>query len=32
LAVGRRTADRMSPGADSVDHGALLYDDRGLLA
>ncbi|WP_123026634.1 type II toxin-antitoxin system VapB family antitoxin [Mycolicibacterium stellerae] len=30
LAIGRRTADRMSPEVNRVDHGALLYDDRGL--
>jgi antitoxin VapB len=30
LAIGRRTADRMSPDAKRLDHGALLYDGRGL--
>jgi antitoxin VapB len=30
LAIGRRTAARMSPEAKRLDHGALLYDDRGL--
>ncbi|OBK86336.1 type II toxin-antitoxin system VapB family antitoxin [Mycolicibacter sinensis] len=32
LAIGRRTAVRMSPEAKRVDHGALLYDERGLPA
>ena len=32
LAIGRKTADRMSPEAKALDHGALLYDDRGLPA
>ena len=32
LAIGRKTADRMSPEAERLDHGALLYDDRGLPA
>jgi antitoxin VapB len=30
LAIGRRTADRMSHQAKRLDHGALLYNDRGL--
>ncbi|HEX7321994.1 MAG TPA: type II toxin-antitoxin system VapB family antitoxin [Mycobacterium sp.] len=30
LAIGRRTADRMSPQIKSLDHAALLYDERGL--
>ena len=30
LAIGRRTADRMSPEGKRLDHAALLYDDRGL--
>ncbi|OBG19419.1 antitoxin [Mycolicibacterium celeriflavum] len=30
LVIGRRSASRMSAKAKSVDHGALLYDDRGL--
>lgn len=30
LAIGRKTADRMTPNAKRLDHGALLYDDRGL--
>lgn len=32
LAIGRRTAARMSPEAKRLDHGALLYDERGLPA
>ena len=32
LAIGRKTADRMSPEDERLDHGALLYDDRGLPA
>jgi antitoxin VapB len=27
VAIGRKTAGRMSPEAKKVDHGALLYDD-----
>jgi antitoxin VapB len=30
LAIGHRTADRMSPEGKRIDHGALLYDDRGV--
>ena len=30
LAIGQRTADRMSPEGKRIDHGALLYDDRAL--
>ena len=30
MAIGRRTADRMSTEAKDLDHGVLLYDDRGL--
>jgi len=30
LAIGNKTASRMSAGARALDHGALLYDDRGL--
>jgi antitoxin VapB len=30
LAIGRKTADRMTPEFRRLDHGALLYDDRGL--
>ncbi|MDT5287530.1 MAG: hypothetical protein QOF88_2419 [Mycobacterium sp.] len=32
LAIGRKSAGRMSPEAKALDHGALLYDDRGLPA
>ena len=28
LAIGRRTAARMSPETKRLDHGTLLYDDR----
>jgi antitoxin VapB len=30
LAIGRKTANRMRPEVKRLDHGALLYDDRGL--
>lgn len=30
LVIGSRSASRMSAKARKVDHGALLYDDRGL--
>jgi len=30
LGIGHKTADRMSPEGKRIDHGALLYDDRGL--
>lgn len=30
LAIGHKSASRMSPDAKRLDHGALLYDDRGL--
>jgi antitoxin VapB len=30
LAIGDRTARRMSADAKALDHDALLYDDRGL--
>lgn len=30
LAIGRKTANLMAPEAKRLDHGALLYDDRGL--
>ena len=30
LAIGHKTASRMSADAEVLDHGALLYDDRGL--
>ncbi|HYB38783.1 MAG TPA: type II toxin-antitoxin system VapB family antitoxin [Mycobacterium sp.] len=32
LAIGRKTARRMSPEAKRLDHAALLYDERGLPA
>lgn len=32
LAVGRKTASRMSPEAKRLDHADLLYDERGLPA
>ena len=32
LAIGHKTASRMSPETKRLDHGALLYDDRGLPA
>lgn len=30
LAIGHRSARRMSTDASALDHGALLYDDMGL--
>ena len=30
LAIGRKSASRMSADAKTLDHGALLYDERGL--
>jgi antitoxin VapB len=30
LAIGHKTASRMSAEGRRLDHGALLYDDRGL--
>ena len=30
LAIGHKTASRMSAEGERLDHGALLYDDRGL--
>jgi antitoxin VapB len=30
LAIGHKTASRMSADATALDHDALLYDDRGL--
>jgi antitoxin VapB len=30
LTIGRRSASRLRTRDDIVDHGALLYDDRGL--
>lgn len=32
LAIGHRTASRMSSKAKQLDHAALLYDERGLPA
>ncbi len=32
LAIGHQTASRMSPETKRLDHGELLYDDRGLPA
>ena len=32
LAIGHKTASRMSPETKQLDHGELLYDDRGLPA
>lgn len=30
LAIGRRCAQRLGPGPSAVDHGSVLYDERGL--
>lgn len=30
LAIGRRCAESLEPGPSAVEHGDLLYDDRGL--
>ena len=30
LAIGRRCAESLGPGPAAVEHGDLLYDDRGL--
>ena len=30
LAIGRRCAKSLGPGPSAVEHGDLLYDDRGL--
>ena len=30
LAIGRRCAESLEPGQSAVEHGDLLYDDRGL--
>jgi antitoxin VapB len=30
VAIGHKGASRMSAEAKALDHGALLYDDRGL--
>ena len=32
LAIGHKTASRLSPEAKRLDHAALLYDERGLPA
>jgi antitoxin VapB len=32
LAIGHKTASRMSPESKRLDHAALLYDERGLPA
>jgi antitoxin VapB len=32
LAIGQKTASRMSPEAKGLDHAELLYDERGLPA
>jgi antitoxin VapB len=32
LAIGHKTASRMSPEAKRLDHAELLYDERGLPA
>jgi antitoxin VapB len=32
LAIGHKTASRMNPETKRLDHGALLYDERGLPA
>ena len=30
LAIGRRCSDALQPGPSAIEHGDLLYDDRGL--
>ena len=30
LAIGRRCAESLKPGPSAIEHGDLLYDDRGL--
>ena len=30
LAIGRRCAESLEPGPSAVEHGDLLYDDRGV--
>ncbi|MYB17667.1 MAG: protein transcription factor [Holophagales bacterium] len=30
LAIGRRCAESLQPGPSAVEHGDLLYDERGL--
>ena len=32
MTIGRKAASRMSPETKRLDHGTLLYDDRGLPA
>lgn len=32
LDIGRRAAARMTPATKRLDHGALLYDERGMPA
>jgi antitoxin VapB len=32
LAIGNRTASRMSPETKGLEHGEMLYDERGLPA
>jgi antitoxin VapB len=32
LAIGHKTASRMSPEAKRIDHADLLYDERGFPA
>jgi antitoxin VapB len=32
LAIGDKTASRMSPGTKRLDHAEMLYDERGLPA
>lgn len=32
LEIGHKTASRMSPETESLDHGTLLYDEHGLPA
>lgn len=32
LAIGHKTASRMSPEIKRLDHGKMLYDERGLPA
>ena len=30
LAIGRRCAESLKPGPSAIEHGDLLYDDRGV--
>lgn len=32
LSIGQKTASRMNPETKQLDHGALIYDERGLPA